>query len=138
MSCLLQGDRRDPSFSAYRRKPVSTYPLQKRLKSGSRLSPGSATVLPLRGEIGLPLREEPVLGTRQAEVFAQGPALVLAAEQAAALQFGDDPVDELVEPTRDPWEHDVEPVAGVAVEPLLHLVGDGLRGADHRQAAIAA
>src|SRR5436305_14484037 len=84
------------------------------------------------------LVEEAVLGARQAEVFAQRPACVFAAEEAAALQFGDDAVDEIVEAARDPWEHDVEAVAGGAVEPFLHLVGDRLRRADHREAAVAA
>jgi hypothetical protein len=51
-----------------------------------------------------PLREEPVLGPRQAEVFAQGLALVFAAEEVAALEFRDDPVDEIVEAARDPRE----------------------------------
>src|SRR5258705_498157 len=60
-------------------------------------------------------RKEPVFRARQAEVFAQRLALVFAAEQAAALQFRHDPVDEIVEPARHPREHDVEPVAGVAV-----------------------
>jgi hypothetical protein len=70
----------------------------------------------------VPLLEEAVLGAREAEVFAQGPAFVFAAEEVAALEFGDDSVDEIVEAARDPREHDVEAVAGVAVEPLLHLV----------------
>src|SRR6202022_1086028 len=82
--------------------------------------------------------EEAVLGARQAEIFAQGLAFVFAAEEAAALQFGDDPVDEVVEAARDMGEHDVEPVAGGALEPLLHLVGDHRRGTNQREAAIAA
>src|SRR5882672_6330334 len=45
-------------------------------------------------------REEPVLGPRQAEVFAQGLALVLGAVDAAALQLGHDQIDEVVEPAR--------------------------------------
>ena len=40
--------------------------------------------------------------------FSRGLALVFAAEEVAALQFGDDPVDEIVEAARDPREHDVE------------------------------
>jgi hypothetical protein len=54
------------------------------------------------------------------------------------MQFGDDAVDEVVEAARDPREHDVEAVAGAAVELLLHLVGNHLRSADHREATIAA
>jgi Domain of unknown function (DUF4169) len=72
------------------------------------------------------LTEEAVLRARQAETFPQGPAFVFAAEEVAALEFGDDAVDEIVEAARDPRAHDVEAVAGVAVEPLLHLVGDHL------------
>src|SRR5947209_17639567 len=78
-----------------------------------------------------PLIEKPVLGARQAEVFAQSLAFVFAAEEVAALEFGDDAVDDIVEAARDMREHDVEAVAGVAVEPFLHLVGDHRRGADH-------
>src|SRR5205085_10484242 len=83
-------------------------------------------------------REEAVLRAGQAEIFAQRLAFILAAEQTAALQFRHDPVDKIVEPAGDPREHDVEPVAGFAVEPFLHLVGDRARRADHRQPAIAA
>src|SRR6266446_3718457 len=82
--------------------------------------------------------EEAVLGAREAEVLTQGLAFVFAAEDAAALQFGDDPVDEIVEAAGNVREHDVEAVAGVAQEPLLHLVGDRLGGADQGEAAIAA
>jgi hypothetical protein len=54
------------------------------------------------------------------------------------LEFGHDAVDEIVEAARDIREHDVEAVAGVAVEPFLHQVGDHLRRADQREAAVAA
>src|ERR1700737_1388249 len=82
--------------------------------------------------------EKAVFGAGQAEVFAQGLAFVFAAEEAAALQFGDDPVDEVVEAARDIGEHDVEPVAGGALEPLLHLVGDHRGRATPREGAIGA
>ena len=84
------------------------------------------------------LLEKAVLRPRQTEVVAQGLAFVFATEEVAVLQFGDDAVDEIVEAARDPREHDVEAVAGVAVEPLLHLVGDHFGGADQREAAVAA
>src|SRR5579864_9498560 len=84
------------------------------------------------------LREEAVFGARQAEIFAQRPAFVFAAEEAAALQLRDDPVDEIVEPAGDPREHDVEPVAGIAEKELLHLIDDRLRRPDHREPAITA
>src|SRR6266404_4428393 len=82
--------------------------------------------------------EEAVFGAGEAEVLAQGLAFVFAAEEVAALQFGDDLVDEIVEAARDPREHDVEAVAGIAQEPLLHLVGDHLGGADQSEATVAA
>src|SRR5438445_7852122 len=82
--------------------------------------------------------EKAVRGAGQAEILPQGLAFIFAAEEAAPLEFGDDPVDKVVEAARDVREHDVEPVAGVAIEPFLHLVGDHLGGADEREAAIAA
>src|SRR5215472_17181932 len=84
------------------------------------------------------LWKKPVCRPRQAEVLEQGAALVLAAEEAAALQFRHDPVDKLVEPARHPREHDVEPVAGAAEKALLHLVDDRLGRADHREPAVTA
>jgi len=48
------------------------------------------------------------------------------------------PIDKIVEPARYIREHDVEPVAGVAPEPFLHLIGDHPGGADKCQTAIAA
>jgi len=68
-----------------------------------------------------PLREKPILGARPAEIFAQGLAFVLAPEEAAALQFRDAAVDEIVEAARYIWEHDVEAVAGV--DPLAAALG---------------
>src|SRR5580692_7962044 len=75
--------------------------------------------------------EEPVLRSRQAEMIAQGGAFVIAAEQAAYLQFRDDARDKVVEPTRQIREHDGEAVAGFGFEPFLHFVGNGLRRTDH-------
>src|ERR1700730_18396496 len=82
--------------------------------------------------------EEAVFRAGQTEVLAQGLAFVFAAEEAAALQFGDDPVDEIVEAAGNVREHDVEPVAGGALDPFLHLVGDHRRSAHQGEAAIAA
>ena len=45
-------------------------------------------------------REETVFGAGEAEVFAQGAALIFAAEKAAALQFRHHAVDKVVEPAR--------------------------------------
>src|SRR5215471_6220661 len=78
------------------------------------------------------LFEETVLGAWQAQILAQGLAFVFSAEEAAALQFGHDLVDEIVQAARHIREHDVEPVAGVAEQPFLHLIGDHHRGADER------
>ena len=48
---------------------------------------------------------------RQAEIVAQRGALIFAPEQAAALQFRHDLVDEVVEAAGQVGEHDVEAVA---------------------------
>ena len=56
--------------------------------------------------------------------------LVFGAEQAAALQFRDHQLDEIVERARQIRRHDVEAVAGAFDEPLLHVVGDLLGRAD--------
>jgi hypothetical protein len=75
---------------------------------------------------------------RQAEVFAQGLALVLGAEQAAPLQLGHDLVHEVVETARQVGEHDVEAVAASVTSHSSIVVGDHLRRADHGKPAIAA
>ena len=61
--------------------------------------------------------EEAILRTRQAEVLAQGLALVFAPEDATALEFGHDAIDEVVETGGEEWEHYVEPVTCVGCEP---------------------
>src|SRR5262245_15107183 len=70
----------------------------------------------------------------QAEVFPQGPAFVLAAKQPAALQFGNDHVDEILSPAGQGGRRDVEAIAGRCFEPLLHGVGDVGGRADPRGA----
>src|SRR5215470_18703162 len=86
----------------------------------------------------LSVGEETVARPRQAEVFAQRRAFVLAAEDAAPLQPRHHAVDEVVEPARQIGEHDGEAVGAARLQPLLHLLGDGLRRADHGEAGIAA
>src|SRR5450755_1060286 len=85
----------------------------------------------------LRLAEEAVRGSLQAQVFAEGLALILAAEDAAALQLGHDQIHKLIEPARQIREHDVEAVGALARKPLLHLVCDGFGGADERESAEA-
>src|SRR5271166_4633790 len=126
--------------NAVLRKPRRSWASSERLTRASEVEPGglSRSAMGTKVTSEAPLREKAVLGAGETEVFAQGPAFVFAAEEVAALQFGDDAVDEIVEAARDPREHDVEAVAGVAVEPLLHLVGDHRWRADQREAAVAA
>lgn len=76
--------------------------------------------------------------TRQAQIVAQGRALVLGPEQPTRLQFRNDEIDEIVEPARERRGLDQEPVDAVAVESGLHLVGDHRGGADHRALAAGA
>ena len=76
------------------------------------------------------LRAMPASRLGQAEVVAQGRALVLGAEHAALLQQRHDLVDELVEAAgRDVRDQD-EAVAGVGLDEVVDRVGDRGRGAD--------
>src|SRR3954470_4327908 len=63
-------------------------------------------------------------GPRKSEMFAQGTALVFGPEQAASPQFGQQQLDEIVEPAGQERRHQVEAIAAVSAKPLLHLVGD--------------
>src|SRR5881227_154279 len=65
----------------------------------------------------------PVLDPAQAQILAQGLALVLRPESAPPLQLRHHRVEELGQAARMIWGHDVEPVAGVVVDPIKHLVG---------------
>src|SRR5688572_2580335 len=76
------------------------------------------------------LAGEAVDRTLEAKVFAQGLALVLEAEQAAALELRHDQLHEVVEPGRHDRRHHVEAVRGFVLEPALQLVGDLLWRAD--------
>src|SRR6202034_208429 len=70
-------------------------------------------------------------GVGQAEVFAERLAFVFLAEQPAPLQFGDQQVDDVLEPARESQRQDIEAVGCAAAEPKLQAIGD-LRGrADH-------
>src|SRR5689334_13618482 len=69
-------------------------------------------------------------------MIAQRGAFIVAAEQAATLQFRDYEIDEFVERAREMRRQHVEPVGGAFDKPLLEGVGDGLRSAaDHPVAA---
>ncbi len=57
-------------------------------------------------------------------MLAQGGAGVLGAEEAPALQLGDDGVDEDLEPAGQGRRHDVEAVRRALGEPPLEVVGD--------------
>ncbi|CAB3958132.1 hypothetical protein LMG7053_05550 [Achromobacter ruhlandii] len=64
-------------------------------------------------------------------MLAQGRTVVFRAEQAAAAQFRQRQLDEVIQPAGQPRRHDVEAVGAVLLEPLLQLVGHALRRADH-------
>src|SRR5579884_1630100 len=65
----------------------------------------------------------------QSKVFAQGLALIIAAEQVPALQFRNHQFDEIIEAPGQEWRHDVEAVASVLAKPLLHVVDNRRRRA---------
>ena len=76
--------------------------------------------------------EKPVFRPWQAEILSQRLALIFAPKDSALLQFRNHAIDEVVEPGGQIGEHDIEAVAAFRDEPLLHLIGDGLRRADER------
>src|SRR6185295_16439043 len=78
-----------------------------------------------------------VHGPLEAEVFAQRPALVFLAEQAAALQLGRNHFHEILAPARQVGWRDIEAVAAVILEPLLHNVGNVWGCANQTEAAHA-
>ena len=80
-------------------------------------------------------REKAVLRPWQPQIFTQRPALIFAPEEPAPLQFRHHAIDEIVQPLRKIGEHDVEAVAGLADQPLFHLIGDAGRRADKGEAA---
>lgn len=82
-------------------------------------------------------RRVAVGGGGETEVLAEGAAFVGGAEAAAALEFGDDELGEVVEGDGEDGGADVEAVGGGGVEPVLHLVGNGFRGADDQAGAEA-
>jgi hypothetical protein len=51
------------------------------------------------------------------------------AKQASSLQFGHNLIHEVIEAFRHEGEHDVEAVATLLKEPLLHFISDGRRRA---------
>jgi UDPglucose 6-dehydrogenase len=82
--------------------------------------------------------KETIARPRQAEIFAQRPALVFAAEQPAALQLRHDQADEIVEPAGQIWEHDREAVARLGSAAIPPFRRRWFRRADHGEAGIAA
>src|SRR2546421_10632764 len=69
-------------------------------------------------------------GTGQAQMVAQRRTGVALAEHSAPLQLRYDEAHDVLVRTRHMGRGDDEAVASVAVEPLLHLVGD-VRGRPH-------
>src|SRR5262245_13272778 len=68
-----------------------------------------------------PVGRMDVLGDRHAKVLAEGPAFVLGAEDAAALQLGDHHGDPFLERLGVVGEQQVEAVAGAGFQPRLHV-----------------
>jgi hypothetical protein len=64
-----------------------------------------------------------VRGPGQAQVLAQGAALVFGAEQAAPAQLGQHQLDEVGQAVRQGRPHHVEAVGRAAAEPVFELVG---------------
>lgn len=71
-------------------------------------------------------------------MVAQCRPLIVLAEQPASLQFRHHLRREVVEAGRQEREGDIETVRTLLMEPLLHLVGDGLWCADEGKTRITA
>src|SRR5690606_7010287 len=69
-------------------------------------------------------------GPREAEVLAQGRALVLGAERPALLEQRDDSVEDVVEPARREVRDEDEAVGRVLLDMAVDVVRDLLRSAD--------
>ena len=81
-------------------------------KSQPSSPPGFASSLQARVSFGGPTVPAIAIDHRpQAKVFAQRPAFILGAEQAAALQFGHDHLDKVLASARQGRRRDVEAVA---------------------------
>src|SRR5579872_1913503 len=70
---------------------------------------------------------KPHIWARQAEMRAEGFALVSFAKQAALAQERDHLGDEEIELMRQHRRHQVEAVGGLGFEPVLHDIGDLFR-----------
>src|SRR5690606_11033401 len=97
---------------------------RKRIGRCSEESLPVSSVAGLGGGLRVAARGRPrVLWPRQTEIFPQGCALIGRAEHAAALQLGDDELDEVVEGGGKVWRQDVEAVCSLVLEPELQHVG---------------
>ncbi len=83
-------------------------------------------------------REKAIFRARQAEIFAQRLAFILASEQSPSLQLRDHLIDKVVQTAWKIREHHVKAIRALRDEPFLHLVGDRRRRADKRETAVAA
>src|ERR1700731_1533880 len=73
----------------------------------------------------------------EAEVLAQRPAFVFLAKQVAALQLGGDHLHEILAPAWKVGRSDIEAIAGIVLEPVLHDVGDLRRCSNQTETAHA-
>src|SRR5688572_740541 len=71
------------------------------------------------------------LRTTQVEVLTQGLAFVFSPEATASLEDRNDLLCEHFQLPRQNRRHDVEPVRGTAVDPILDSIGDLLWRAGH-------
>ncbi len=82
--------------------------------------------------------EEPVVGRGRPRFSRSVVPSYSRAEDATPLQLRNDFVDEIVEPPGQVGKLDGEAVGRLGRQPFFHLVGDGLRRADHGEPGIAA
>src|SRR3546814_20199644 len=70
------------------------------------------------------LSEKLVARRRQIQVLAQGTPRIFGTEETATLQFGNDQINEILEPFGRYRRSDHQAVASPRHVPILHLVGD--------------
>ena len=67
----------------------------------------------------------------------KGGAGVFSTKKAAALQYRDHVLDEIVETGWKSGRHDIEPIGRAAAEPVLNVVGDLLGRSDNDMVSTA-
>ena len=112
--------------------------LAARVAEGQRISDAVAALQGMRRVLkpggSLLFCEKTVVGARKPEIFPQCLTFVFGPEQVPALNFGNHPVDHVIQTLGKVGEHDRKPVAAAGFQPFFHFIGDAFGRADHGEA----